>query len=90
MEHQELVDRLLAMGHDGTVILEDPSFNDAIVGITEDGRLVYSCEKMVHQLSHDDGMSEQEAQEFIDYNTVRAIPYMGEKRPIIVYPIEEQ
>ena len=90
MTHQELVDRLVAMGCDGTVILENPSFNEAIVGVSEDGRLVYSYEKMVHQLAEDEFMSEQEAQEFIDYNTVRAIFYMGEKRPIIVYPIEEQ
>ena len=89
MAHQELVDRLLAMGHDGTVILENPSFNDAIIGVTEDGRLVYSYEKMIVELSEKEAMSPEEAQEFIDYNTVRAIPYMGEHRPIIVYPIEE-
>ena len=90
MTHQELVDRLLAMGHDGTVILVNPSFDEAIVGVTEEGRLVYSYEKMVRQLAKDEFMCDHEAQEFIDYNTVRAIPYMGEKRPIIVYPIEDQ
>ena len=25
------------------------------------------------------------AEEFIDYNTLRAIPYMGPRRPMIIY-----
>lgn len=35
-------------------------------------------------------MEYEEAAEFIDYNTVRALPYCNpsEKRPIIIYPIE--
>lgn len=33
-------------------------------------------------------MEIEEAQEFIDYNTVRALPYMGDKRPIIVYGLD--
>lgn len=89
MTHQELVDRLVDMGYEGTVILENPSFNEAIIGVTEDRRLVYSYEKMIVELLEKEAMSPEEAQEFIDYNTVRAIPYMGEHRPIIVYPIEE-
>jgi hypothetical protein len=32
--------------------------------------------------------TEEEAIEWIDYNTIRALPYMGEKAPIIMYPIE--
>lgn len=34
-----------------------------------------------------DGMDMEEASEFIDYNTVRALPYCtpSEKRPIILY-----
>lgn len=30
-------------------------------------------------------MTEEEAVEFIDYNTFRAMPYMGEKAPIVVF-----
>jgi hypothetical protein len=32
-----------------------------------------------------DGMSYEEAQEFTDYNTVRALAYMGERKPVLVY-----
>ena len=36
-----------------------------------------------------DGMSYEEASEFIDYNTVRACPYMGDRAPIILRSIED-
>ena len=32
-----------------------------------------------------DGMTHEEASEFVDYNTVRAIPYMGAQKPVLVY-----
>lgn len=31
--------------------------------------------------------SKIDAIEWIDYNTIRALPYMGEKAPIIMYPL---
>lgn len=38
---------------------------------------------------NEDGMDYDEAAEFIDYNTVRACPYMGERAPIILKSIED-
>lgn len=35
-----------------------------------------------------DGMTYEEAVEWLDYNTVRSVPYMGEFKPIIIYDIE--
>lgn len=77
------------IGHDfnDTVILESPDYFSAIIGISDDGRLVYSYRKMVDFLVDTDDMSEDEAIEFIDYNTVNALPYMGEKTPIIMQDI---
>lgn len=34
-------------------------------------------------------MTEQEAIEWIEYNTIRALPYFGSDAPIIMYPIYE-
>ena len=53
-----------------------------------DGHVVYSYEKCVQCLVERDDMSEEEAMEWIDYNTIRAIPYMGENRPIMIYEKE--
>ena len=31
--------------------------------------------------------TEEDAVEWIDFNTLRTVPYMGEKAPIIVFPL---
>ena len=74
--------------HEETVVLESPDYLSAIIGITEEGRLIYSYDKMVEHLMQTDGMDAEDAMEFIDYNTVRALPYAGEMAPIIQYNVE--
>lgn len=69
---------------DGIKILEDHTFDNSVVGITEDGRAVYDYEKMVEEYMNDEKCSEIEAVEWLDYNTLRAIPYMGEGAPIVI------
>jgi len=70
---------------EGTAYFIGDDYDTAILGYTDDGRLVYSYEKMVDWLVKNDGMTPDDAAEWIEYNTIRAIPYMGEKAPIIVY-----
>ena len=43
--------------------------------------------KMVEWLMETDGMSQEDAVEFIDYNTIRALPYFANS-PIIMYPLQ--
>ena len=69
---------------DQAVILDNPSFDKSIIGVS-DGRLVYCYESMIQELVQDDGCEYVDAIDFIDYNTIRAIPYMGEFAPIIMY-----
>ena len=71
-------------GYEDVVIFENPSFNDAFIGISEDNRAVYEYELMVESLMNEDGMSWEEAAEFIDYNTIRSLPYTA-SAPIVVY-----
>lgn len=82
-----LKEMLCERGADDSIVLESPSYINAVVGITNDDRVVYSYPLMVEYLVTTDHMSEEEAIEFIDYNTVRALPYMGEKAPIILFDI---
>jgi hypothetical protein len=67
------------------VLLMD-GFDEALIGfsqrINEPLLAVYSYYQMVSLLVHRDGMSIEEAEEYIDYNCVGA--WMGEKTPIIV------
>lgn len=80
-------ERLQAAGYEDVVILENYSYDDALVGVTEDGRAVYDFERMVRWLVETEGMDELEAVEWIEYNTIRALPYAGDSAPIIMYPL---
>lgn len=57
------------------IILDNPSFDRSIIGITTEGGIVYDLEKMAEELANDDGIPLDEAYEFIDYNTLRSLGY---------------
>ena len=75
--------------YEDTIVFNSPSFDNSIIGITTDGQAVYDYEKMVEELMHDEDISEQEAIDWIEYNTIRAIPYAGEMRPVIMFTFKE-
>ena len=85
----ELQAFLVERGDTESVFFTNPVFIDAIIGISDDGRIVYSYSKMVENLMLNDNMNYEDAIEFIEYNTVRSLPYMGEHAPIIVYSISD-
>ena len=62
----------------------NPDFNEAIIGVTTDDRAVYDYDLMVESLAKKDNMSLEEAQEFIDYNTVSTLLYMPNAPVIII------
>lgn len=87
MSYDELKKTLCEIGCGDAVLLAPPmDYSGAVVGVSDDGRVVYSYTLMVQCLM-DKGMGEDEAMEFIDYNTIRALPYAGRKSPILVYDI---
>lgn len=69
------------------IVFDNMSYDGSIVGVTTDGRVVYDYDKMVEELMEDEECSYEEATEWIDYNTIRALPYAGENGPIIMYSI---
>lgn len=80
-------EKILAAGYEDVLIFENYSYDDALVGVTEDGRAVYDFDRMVRWLVDTEGFTDEEAIEWIEYNTIRALPYMGEEAPIIMYPL---
>jgi hypothetical protein len=80
---------ILNAEYENVILLANYSYDDALIGVTEDGRAVYDYDKMVAWLVETEGFTETDAIEWIDYNTIRALPYMGDKAPIIVYPLAE-
>ena len=89
MKQEELKEILTEMGYEDTILFENPSYCDAVIGISDTGQLCYSHEKMIQHLIKEDGMTEEDAMEFIDYNTARALPYCNpsSNRPIIIYDL---
>lgn len=84
-----LAERLIDNMYDDTVIFKDYDYEDAFVGVSEDGRAIYDYDIMVSWLVETKGYTEEEAIEWIEYNTMRALPYMGDMRPIILYHLED-
>lgn len=72
-----------------TIVFDNPSFDNSIIGVTTDGQVVYDYDKMVEELMRDDDISEQEAIDWIEYNTIRAIPYAGEMAPVVMFVFKE-
>ncbi len=64
-------------------------FDDAIIGysqrINDPTLAVYSWELMVKILMERDGMTDEEAMDYIDFNCLGA--WVGERTPIIVLPL---
>lgn len=60
------------------------NLDSSIIGITSEGRVVYSLEKMIHHFM-DDGMSEDEAMEWIDFNILNQ--YIGEYTPLHIWEL---
>ena len=73
---------------DQTAVLMD-GFEHAIIGFTqrmnEPLLAVYNHDLMIQTLMQRDGMTYQEADEYIEYNCIGA--WIGEQTPIIVKPI---
>lgn len=88
MTYEELIQKLEDNGYENVVIFKDYDYASAFVGVTDDGRAVYEYDKMVDYLMSKEDWTYEAAVEWIDYNTIRALPYMGSKAPIIMYRLE--
>lgn len=78
LESAELVGSLKPDGFDGN----PDGYDTAIVGITDNGQLVYSKEKMVELLMEVSDMNEDEAWDYMYFNCFGA--YVGEMTPIFI------
>ena len=71
-----------------TILMD--GFDEALIGfcqrINEPLLAVYSYEEMVKTCIFRDGMTDEEAEEYINYNCVGA--WIGVQTPIIVMPLE--
>lgn len=80
-------ERLLDAGYEDVKYLVNFSYDDALIGVSHDGRAIYDFDLMVEWLMQEEDWTDDEAVEWIEYNTIRALPYFGEEAPIIMYPL---
>ena len=85
--NQKIREALCDMGHEEAVVFDGPDYDEAIVGVTDDGQVVYDFDRMVQILVERDGMERLEAIDFIDYNTIRALQYI-ENPPIVMNKLQ--
>ncbi len=76
--------RLENLGYENVVVFDNPSYDEALIGVSEDNRAVYDYDKMVVWLAVTWGISKEDAIEWVEYNTLRALPYCGEAAPIVM------
>lgn len=77
-----------ALQEEKVILYRNPDFSTAIVGMSDDYRVVYDYEKMIDYLMNEEDFDYEEAVEWIDYNTLRTYSSEGQM-PIVMYPIEQ-
>lgn len=87
-ENQDIREIICDMGYEDAVVFDNPSYDEAIIGVSEDGRIVYDFDLMVQCLVNNEDMTPWDAMDFISYNTIRALGYIPDA-PIIMYSIEQ-
>lgn len=84
-------ERVLDAGFEDVLLLKDFSYDDALIGVTEDGRAVYDYEKMVEWLMEAEGWSYDDSIDWIEYNTIGALAQFwtedGYRGPIIMHRV---
>lgn len=93
MDVDEILEYVNENNPEATVFI-NPDFRNAIIGYTDNSEglpvVAYNYRMMCELLAAEYAEEEIEdpyisAIEWIDYNTLRTLPYMGNGRPIIIY-----
>lgn len=82
-------EKLLDSGYEDVIIFKDEGYDDALIGVSDGNRAIYDFELMIKWLINKDGMTKEEAIEWIEYNTIRSLPYF-ENAPIIMYRLTNE
>lgn len=88
---KEIEEYIEENGFNLSVYFTNPNYASAIIGISTEGNVVYSYERMIDYLMKTDDMTYEDAVDWIDYDVVRSIPYIQKMgtMPIIIYEVME-
>lgn len=71
-----------------SVYFTDPDHNTAILGVSQDGRVIYDYSLMVDYLEDTLNFGHQEAIDFLEVNVMGVVQNLGDNAPIIMDSIE--
>lgn len=74
------------LGYEDVIVFDDYG-EETLIGVDSNNRAVYNYDKMIEWTMRNFDCTYEDAMDWIDYNTIRSIPYVGEGAPIVVYPI---
>lgn len=83
-------EELCDLGFEESIVFDNPDYDDAIVGVTIDGNVVYDYDLMVANVVEKENVSTMDAVDYIEYNAIGSLPFAGELQPIIMYSIPEK
>lgn len=73
--------------YENLIVFENPDYDEAIIGVSHDNRVIYDYCKMIEHLINKEHMSEEDAADFVSYDTMRAVSYTSGNVPIIMFGI---
>lgn len=82
-------ERLLEAGFKGIKYLTNYSYDTALIGVSENYEAVYDYELMIEWLMKEEGWSVEESIDWVECNTLRALPYFGAGHPIVIFSEDE-
>lgn len=81
-------EKLSDLGYNDVIVFRDYDYESALVGISDDNRAIYDFDEMIEWLVKNEDFTYDDAVEWIEYNTLRALPYAGSKGPIVMYSLD--
>ena len=70
------------------IFFDNLSYDNAIIGISTDDRIIYDYNKLLDVLQNEYGFTLEDAISHIDFNIIRSLDY-NENSPIIMYDDDE-
>ena len=73
---EELKELIEEITDDDVVVFENPDFCTAFVGLSHDGRAIYDYDKMIEYMVSEQGVSVEDAIDYISCDTIRSLGYV--------------
>ena len=86
MTNREILNDL---DYENLIVFDSPDYDDAIIRVSHDDRVIYDYDKMIEHLVNKEHMSIEDAADFISYDTIRSLSYRGAEAPIVMFGIEQ-